>query len=183
MRPRNYSSEGIVLGRKNYGEADRILSIYSLEFGRGSYLAKGIRKPESRKRGNLEIFSQIKFEAAGGKGINILTEVEMIDDFQPIRKSLHKIALSYYLMEVTGKITHEQEKNPELYYLILKYINKIKENTKLKKIKREFIIETLELLGYWPKGKELKEPDTLLEEVIERQLTTVRVGKRVLNSL
>ena len=54
MTPRNYTSEGIVLARKRYSEADRILSIFSKTFGKNVYIAKGVRKPRSRKRGHLE---------------------------------------------------------------------------------------------------------------------------------
>ena len=63
MKPRSYTSEGIVLARRNYGEADRILVIYSKNFGRVSYMAKGVRRPKSRKRGHIEVFNYIKFQA------------------------------------------------------------------------------------------------------------------------
>ena len=77
MKLRTYSSEGIVLSRKNYGEADRILVILSKNFGKLSLLAKGIRKIKSKKRGSLEIFCQIKFSAVNGHGFDIMTLQEL----------------------------------------------------------------------------------------------------------
>lgn len=133
MKPRSYTSEGIVLARKQFGEADRILSVFTKSYGRISLIAKGIRRPKSRKRGHLEVFNQISFQAASGRGIDLITEAEIVDDFKEIRKSLKKISLAYYFAEVVGRITHENEKNEELYDFILEYFERLKSARQLKK--------------------------------------------------
>ncbi len=180
MKLNNYSSEGIVLARRNYGEADRIISLYSKDRGRITLLAKGIRRPKSRKRGHLEIFSLVKYAAAGGHGIDTMTEAEVKDDFSKVRHDLAKVSLAYYFMEVVGKITHEQEKNEQLFNLLLIFLNKLKSEKKLKSIRRDFIFRLLTLLGYWPESRAMENPDKELEYVVERQIASVRVGKRML---
>jgi len=180
MIPRTYSDEGIILARKNYGEADRIIPIYSKNYGKIAYMAKGIRRPQSRKRGHLEIFTQVRFSAAKGRGMDILTEVETINSFGQIRNSLKKVSLAYYFMEVIGKITHDGEPHPEVYNLLVKYLRRLEVEFKLKSLRMNFIIELLMLLGYWPKDKTLSDPDRLLEEVLERKLYSVRVGKSMI---
>jgi DNA repair protein RecO (recombination protein O) len=177
MKAHSYSSEGIVLARKNYNEADRILSVYTKSHGRMSYIAKGIRKPKSRKRGHLEIFSHINFHAVVGRGIDLMTEVEIIDDFSPVRKNLKRVSLAYYICEVIGKITHEGEANLSLFNLILQSLKQLESEMELKKLRLDFIYNLLTLLGFWPAGKDLANPDEKLEEVIERQLYSKRVGK------
>ncbi len=177
MKPRSYTSEGIVLARRNFGEADRILVVYSKNFGRISLIAKGIRRPKSRKRGHVEVFSLLNFQASAGHGLDMMTEAELIDDYGEIRKSLNKISLAYYFSEVLGRITHEGEPNIELFDLILKYLNKLKKTNGLRALRMSFISELLILLGYWPEGKELEDPDKELERVIERQVFSKRVGK------
>ena len=156
MKLHSYSSEGIVLARRNYGEADRILSVYTKNHGRISLIAKGIRRPKSRKRGHLEIFSYIRFQAATGRGLDLMTEAEVIDDFKEIRKNLKKVSLAYYFCEVVGKITHEGETNERLFDLILENLEKLKSETELKKLRLDFILRLLILLGYWPGKKILK---------------------------
>ncbi len=116
MRPKRYSSEGIVLARRSYSEADRILVVYSRNYGKISFMAKGVRKPKSRKRGSLEIFSHIKFSAARGRNLDIIEEVEIIDSFQTIRKSLKRVAVAYYLMEVVVRVTREDKKNEKFFF-------------------------------------------------------------------
>src|SRR3989344_1260974 len=132
MNLRSYSGEGIVLARRNFGEADRILVVYSRHYGRISLLAKGVRRPSSRKRGHVEIFSYIKFSAASGKNLDIMTEAEIINSFSEVRKNLHKVSLAYYFMEVVGRTTHEGEPHRELFDLILVSLDKLKNENKLK---------------------------------------------------
>lgn len=180
MIPRSYSDEGIVLARRNYAEADRILSVYSRNHGRISLIAKGVRKPISRKRGHLEVFSHIKFQAVNGKSLDLITEVETVENFPEVRKKLNLASLAYYFMEAVGRTTRENEPHPELFFLITKYLNDLKFATKLKQLKTEFTVEILETLGFWPKGKELTNPDAKLEEITERNFSSIRVGKRVL---
>ena len=180
MRPHSYSSEGIVLARRNFGEADRILSIYTKTLGRISLLAKGIRRPKSKKRGHVEIFSLVKFQAISGHGIDLMTEVDIINDFSETRKSLAKISLAYYFMEVVGKITHEGEPNIDLFNLLLDFLSILSKTNSLKKLRMSFILKLLTLMGYWPEGKEMNDADMVLEEVIERKINSERVGRRVL---
>ena len=181
MKPRSYSSEGIVLSRKNYSEADRILIIYSKYHGKTSLLAKGVRKPKSKKRGSLEIFSHIKFSAVKGKGIDLITESELIDSFSGVRQDLRKVSLAYYFMEVVARLTRDEEKNDELFNLIIEYLNRLRLDVNLRTLRQDFIYQILTLLGFWPRGKILENPDEILESITERKINSVRVGKKVLS--
>lgn len=180
MIPHSFTSEGIILARRNFAEADRIIDIYSKDNGKLSLIAKGVRKPGSRKRGHLEIFSRINFQVVTGKGMGILTEVETIDSCKEVRKSIKRISLAYYFMEVVEKITHEGGENVELYDFLLLSMEKLKKEKLLKNLRKDFVVNVLKILGYWPKDKDLSFPDEKLEEVMERQIYSKRVGKRVL---
>lgn len=180
MKPHSYTSEGIILGRRNFGEADRILWVYSKNHGRVALIAKGVRRPESRKRGHLEIFAKVNFQAAKSRNLDLMTEVDVIDVYPEIRNSLKKISLAYYICEVVGKITHEQEPNIELYDLITENLEILKSAKKLKDLRLKFIRDLLVLTGFWPHDKNLADPDLKLEEVIERQIYSQRVGKRMI---
>jgi len=143
-------------------------------------LAKGVRRPTSRKRGHLEVFSYIRFQAARGKGMDIMTEAETIDNFSKIRENLKRASLAYYFMEVVGRTTHENETHREVFEYVLESMERLKEEKQLKKFRLGFVRRLVSLLGFWPEGKLLLDPDGFLEGVIERKLVTSRVGKRVL---
>lgn len=156
------------------------MDIYSKENGKISVIAKGVRRPGSRKRGHLEIFSKIRFQAVYGKGIAILTEVETIDSYGSVRKSIKKISLAYYFVEVLSKATHEGEENYELFNFICNVMDKLKSAKKLKELRLEFVAGILKILGYWPKDKIINLPDEKLDEILERQIYSKRVGKLML---
>jgi DNA repair protein RecO (recombination protein O) len=180
VKSRTYTSEGIVLSRKNYGEADRILIVISKHFGKISLLAKSIRKIKSKKRGHLEIFSKIKFSAVKGHGMDIITETETINDFSGVRINLNKISLAYYFCEVVNKITHEDEQRSLVFSLLSSALEELEEETELKKLRLRFIYDLLTDMGYWPVGKKLIDADIVLDEVLERKLNSIRVGKQIL---
>jgi len=177
---KRYSTEGIIISRKNFSEADRILKVYTKHFGKLTLIAKGIRKPKSRKRGSLEVFGQIRFSASMGKNLDIMLEVEIIDSFDLIRKDLKKVALAYYFLEVVDKLTQDNEKNVALYEFLQSALGSLKETTSLKNDKKRFVVGILTILGFWPANKKLEKPDEFLESVTERRLSSPRVGKKLL---
>ena len=179
MIPRTYSSEGIILSRKNYSEADRILTIFSKNYGKLQMLAKGVRKVKSRKRGAIEVFSEIKFSAARTKGLDLITEVETLDNHPVIRKNLKKVSLAYFFVEVTQRLINAEEKNLDAYYLLSRYLEELENEIKLRELKDRFLHGLFVTLGYWPAGKELTSPDSLLAEVVERAINSQKVGKKL----
>ena len=179
MRPRRYSTEAIILSRKSYGEADRILTVYSKHYGKVQLLAKGVRYPKSRKRGHIEVFSLIRFSAAHGKHLDLITEAETLDSFEKVRKELKKVAVAYHLVDVVKMTTAFEEKNEKLFEIAMNYLNLLTA-TQLRKLRHMFIKDCLVLLGFWPLGKDLTDPDKILEKITERRVSSIRVGKKLL---
>jgi len=180
VNQRNYSTEGIILATKDYSEADRILVIYSKNHGKLSLVAKGVRKTKSKKRGHLEIFNHLKFSAVRTKGLDIISEAELINSFPKIRKNLKKISVGYYFCEVIGKSIKDEESHPGFFDFILSYFLRLEKEDNLTKVRNDFVKDILINLGYWPKDKEIVNPDKVLEAVTERNINSIRVGKRIL---
>jgi DNA repair protein RecO (recombination protein O) len=180
MHSRIYKSEGILLGRQNYGEADRIIHLFSKDYGKVTLIAKGIRKMKSRKRGHLEVFGKVNFSAIKGKGMDLILEAEQTESFSKIRKSLKKVALAYYFTEIVGRIVREGEPNKAIYEILENYLYKLEDTDTLKKLRFDYVREIVVAAGYWPKGKILENPDLVMEEIIERKPNTLRVGKKLL---
>lgn len=174
---RSYSSVGIVLARRNLGEADRTLILYSKDQGKVSLVAKGIRRTTSRKRGHLEVFSYIKFQASKGSGMDMITEAQLIDNFDDIRGDLKKVAVAYFFAEVISKIG--DTKNEKLFDLLLDYLIELKGDIHLKNLRDNFTKEVLIVTGFWPEGKILENPDLILEEILEKRMGSIRVGRKI----
>ena len=114
------------------------------------------------------------------QAIGILTEVETVNNFEKFKKDLRKVSLAYFFTEVIGKITHERERNDCIFELILDYLKKLQFETSLRSLRLRFVSELLAITGFWPKEKILLNPDEKLEEVIERNINSIRVGRKVL---
>src|SRR5947209_20213728 len=83
-----YKSKGIVLRSIRYGEADRILDLYTPDLGLVSVIAKGIRRIRSRFGGRLEPLSCVEFLAYEGKTLDTITQVEILRSFHGVRENL-----------------------------------------------------------------------------------------------
>ena len=90
-RERTYRTEAIVLRRKDIGEADRILTLFTPQLGKVRVVAKGIRKPRSRKAGHLELFTRAKLLLATGRDLDIITQAEGLDAYPRDRRESARI--------------------------------------------------------------------------------------------
>ena len=87
-RQRSFRMQAIVLRHQNFGEADRLLVIFSQEKGKLRAIAKGVRKPRSRKAGHLEPFTRVSLQLARGRDLMIVTQAETLEAYLPIREDL-----------------------------------------------------------------------------------------------
>ena len=69
-------TEGIIISHKDFQEADKLLTIYTKTHGKISCIAKGARRPRSKKAGHIELGTWCKLLVARGKNIDLLCEVE-----------------------------------------------------------------------------------------------------------
>jgi DNA repair protein RecO (recombination protein O) len=117
-RERTYRTEAIVLRRKDFGEADRVLTLLTPELGKVRAVAKGIRKPRSRKAGHLELFTCSRLLVAKGRDLDIVTQAETVQAYRPLREGLLRGAYAAYAVELLDKFTPDAQENRELYELL-----------------------------------------------------------------
>jgi DNA repair protein RecO len=117
--------EAIVLRHSDYGEADRLLTLYTREQGKLRAIAKGVRKMQSRKAGHLEPFTQVTLMLAQGHDLWIVTQAEAIETFDPIRSDLTRIGYAGYAVELLDRFTYEEGQNWQLYKLLLETLGRL----------------------------------------------------------
>ena len=116
-RQRLFRAEGIVLRHLDWGEADRLLWLFTQDLGKLQAVAKGVRKPRSRKAGHLEPFTRVSLLLAHGREIPLITQVETIDAYLPLREDLLRATYASYIMELLDRFTYEEGENRGLYRL------------------------------------------------------------------
>ena len=172
----SYKTEGIIIKRTNYGEADKILTIFTKHYGKIRALAKGIRKITSKKGGNLELFNWVTLFLVTGKNLDIVTEAQVKDSFSGFRKDLRRVGVAYYFCELTDKLCPERQKNKEVFELLAQHLEalekKFDDSNHQTNLIRSLEVKLLEELGFWPKGRSVKGFDTksFIEGIIEKRL-------------
>lgn len=116
---RVYRTTAFILSRRDYGEADRILTVFTPALGKQEWIAKGIRKTTSRKAGHLELFTHASLLVAKARTWDIVTEVTTIESFRHLRNSLESIAYASYLCELVSCFTEADDENQPLWDLLL----------------------------------------------------------------
>src|SRR4030042_5207268 len=109
-----YTANGIILKRRGWGEADKIITVFTREYGKLRLMAKGVRKLTSRRSGHLEPFRMVKITVHAGKKMDYITEVES-DNSTGKEGNLDSIGCSYFICELVDRLTPDGEKNADLY--------------------------------------------------------------------
>lgn len=179
-----FKTEGIVLKRINFGEADRLITFYTKHFGKIVCLAKGVRRMSSRKRGSLEIFNQVRFFASKGRDLSIVAETEIINSFNFFRKNLKKVAIAYQLCEMVDKLTAEGHEQEDVYGLLVSYLSNLNNigESNLNIYVDDFAVNLLKVLGFWPKDKPIPKnfnTSSFIENIIERELKSKNFARMV----
>lgn len=149
-RDRLYRTEAIILRRQDFGEADRLLTLYTTGFGKTRVLAKGVRKPKSRKSGHVELFTHSDLLIAKGKSLDIVTQAETIHSFLPMRSELLRTSYAYYAAELLDRFTAEGEENRPLFDLLLDTLFRLGDSEDPDLVLRYFELRLLGYVGYRP---------------------------------
>lgn len=149
-RERTFRSEAIILRRTDFGEADRMLTVYTREFGKMRVLAKGARKPQSRKTGHVELFMRTNFLLARGRNFNIITQAEMVDAYPALRRDLVRTTYASYAMELLDRFTAEEDRHLGIYELLTEALDWFATADDLRLAARYYELRLLTPVGYRP---------------------------------
>ena len=148
--PRSYRTQAIVLGHIEYGEADRIIRLFTAEKGKITAIAKGIRKIRSRKAGHLEPFTRVSLFLAKGRDLDIITQAETLDPYIGLREDLERVALASYVVEVIDRFTYEEGQNVGMFQLLANTLSRLETQQNAETVVHYYETRLLDLLGFRP---------------------------------
>ena len=148
-RPRVYRTQAIVLRQQDYAEADRILTLLT-PGGKRSVLARGIRRPTSRRAGHLGLFARVELMLAQGRQLDIVTQAESLDAHEGLWHDLLRFTYACYAAELVDHFLPEEDENPAVYDLLAQTLEVLAEGPDLRLWARYFELTLLRLCGYHP---------------------------------
>lgn len=144
-----YKEEAIVLRSMAYGEADRILTLFTRGTGKVAAIAKGVRKPSSRLRGAVQLFSHTHLVLYAGRTLDTVTQGDADETFGFVERDLDRLAAASCFAEAVDRLTMERQPLPKLFQLLLTALRALDESDP-ELLGRVFEAKLLAILGYRP---------------------------------
>jgi DNA repair protein RecO (recombination protein O) len=142
--------EGIVIRSTDYGETNKIITIYTREWGKIGFMARGAKKPNSRLTAITQLFTYGYFLVQRGSGLGSLQQGEIISSMRSIREDIFLTAYSSYLVELTDKGTDEKKPNPFLFELLYQTLNYLNEGYDQDVLVNIYEMKMLNVMGLYP---------------------------------
>lgn len=147
---RQYKDLAVVLKRKNFGEADSLVTVFSKNHGKLKILAKGSRKIKSRFMGHIEPFSLVKISVVSGRSFEILTGSQVHESFRKLKEDLKNLPLGNLILEVTDFVSCEKQSSPQVFNLLSKTLSSNLWHKDPETLVLFFFVNLLKLLGFSP---------------------------------
>jgi len=143
--------EAIVIGSMDYREADKIVTLFTLEHGKLKGIARGAKKSIRRFGGALELFARLRLEIGLKEGLVQLHGADIVTVFPGIRTDLKKIAHAGYACDLSDALLPEGLSNSRLFRLLAAYLEHLDRSSDADPSDRRFFeINLLNVLGYRP---------------------------------
>jgi DNA repair protein RecO (recombination protein O) len=150
-RPHSFRVEAVVLRHTDYGEADRILSLYTRQLGKTRALVKGARKVTSRKAGHLEPFTHVKLQLAKGRDLLLVTQADTVEAYLPLGEDLVLMGQAFYVIELIDRFTYEDgAENSTIFRLLTGTLSRLASKSDPWLAIRYYEMRLLDNLGFRP---------------------------------
>ncbi|TML36919.1 MAG: DNA repair protein RecO [Actinobacteria bacterium] len=117
--PATFRTEAVVLRSIRYGEADRILHLYSRERGRIGAIAKGVRRVKTRFGGRLEPLFRVDLLLHEGRGeLHTVTSADTVDAHPSLRERRDALERATQACDAVLRLLDSQEPNRAAYNLL-----------------------------------------------------------------
>src|SRR5207237_1209406 len=157
MAGRTYKTEAVVLRSIRFGEADRVLHLYTSDRGRVGAVAKGVRKTKSRFGARLEHLSHAELMLHEGSGeLQTVTGVQLLGSHQAARSDYYRLSVGLIGAEAMLRLFTEQERNERAFTALTRFLDLLDESPQaaerpsLDPLALAFQLKLLWLSGYLP---------------------------------
>ncbi|NRD80792.1 DNA repair protein RecO [Bacillus sp. BRMEA1] len=142
--------EGIVIRLTDYGETNKIVTLYTREWGKVGAMARGAKKTNSRLSSITQLFTHGYFLIQKGTGLGSLQQGEMITSMRSIGEDIFLTAYASYIVELTDKCTEEKKPNPFHFELLYQTLHLMNEGYDPDILMNIYEMKMLNVLGLYP---------------------------------
>jgi DNA repair protein RecO (recombination protein O) len=169
--------EGVILQAKPFFEKDKIIEVFSKEFGRCRLLAKGACVSKSKFGGSIEPPNRVQLIVYKGRSFFILNHSDFLTNYKNIRLDFNKINLVFYIIGIIKNSTIYHQKNKKLFELLIKTLDLLETENDCNSVKEFFHINFLLIEGLIESKEKKVDIDTF------RKIFEEYSGKKLYNPI
>jgi DNA repair protein RecO (recombination protein O) len=164
-------TEAIILKKKELLQKDILITLLTLEMGKVSVIAKGIKLITSRRAPHLQTGNLVNVILSHKTTTYYLQQTTLISGFQDIKNDPHKMSYLYTFFFIIDKILPEEHKEEEVYAIVkLFLIDLARSSTLTLDFLRPHLQKLLVSLGYVEGAKSLSELIQTTEEILNEKV-------------
>jgi DNA repair protein RecO (recombination protein O) len=145
-----YQTTGIVIGRTNFGEADRVIRLLTPDHGKLSAVARGVRKIKSRAAGHLELFGETSLMLAAGRNLDVITSARLLWYPHQLVAAYEQLGLAFMMATAIDRLTEPGQGSMPLYSLLAEGLRAVNAGAAGALPELWFKLRLLNTLGYRP---------------------------------
>lgn len=170
----HYRTQGIILRKQDVGEADRVFTVFTKDFGKLKLRAVSERKITSKLRGGLELFYLSEIEFIQGKTHKTITDAFPVCNYPILRSSVGRLRMMARFAEIADDLLCGQERDEKIWRLLQETLlaldRSLLEASALKTLAYYFLWNLLACAGYGPSLGQIASQDRKVAELIEMLL-------------
>ena len=147
---RELKTTGIVIGKRDLGEADRSFVVFSPDLGKVQCRARGVRKAGAKLSAWMDMLRYNDLVLIEGRAGHLITGAQTKQALFTGEEEWSTLAVAYYVCEVIDKLFEERVVVAGVFELLLATLTKLKDTDQPFEVRAGFELKLLELLGLAP---------------------------------
>jgi DNA repair protein RecO (recombination protein O) len=148
--PRDYQVEGLVIRHADIGERDRVITLFTRDEGKLTFVARGARRPGSSLGPCVQILTRGRFQCIRRRALHLITQAAVVDSYGKLKADLWGMACGLYLAELIDLATVEGSPGRSLYDLIVEALDVANRTGSSDVLLRFTELRLLQHLGFCP---------------------------------
>ncbi|GIQ68010.1 DNA repair protein RecO [Xylanibacillus composti] len=145
-----YQADGVVIRTTDYGEGNKILTVFTKTHGKVSIMSRGAKKPKSRNAAVSQLFTYADFHYFKSGQMGTLNQAELIKSYRALREQLALSAYAAYLAELTDRVLEDRDASGYLFDQLIACYDALEDGKHPQIVTHLYELKMMQQGGYAP---------------------------------
>lgn len=115
---KNFTVEGVILQTTDFGDANRVVTLYTKQFGKLEVNAYGCRRSHNPLSGVIQMFNHVKAEIVHGIRVDNIRDADLVRHYDNLTTDIERLGYAALFFEIVNKMTLPKLPEPAIFYLL-----------------------------------------------------------------